>query len=105
MRLNLFKLQSSVITHRFMAILHIKVVPGSSRDRVAGRLGDAIKVQVSAPPERGKANDAVINLMADLLGLSRQQMQIARGHSQPRKTLEIQGISQDELEERLARFL
>ena len=88
-----------------MAILNIKVIPGASRDRVAGKLGDAIKVQVAAAPERGKANDAVINLMADLLGLKRAQIRIARGHSQPRKTLEIQGIEQAELDRRISGLL
>jgi uncharacterized protein (TIGR00251 family) len=84
-----------------MATLHIKVVPGSSRDRIAGRLGDAIKVQTSAAPERGKANDAVIKLIADTLGLHRNQIQIVRGHAQPRKVMEIQGIEQAELDRRL----
>ena len=88
-----------------MATLKIKVVPGSSRDHIAGKLGDAIKVQVSAAPEKGKANDAVINLMADLLGLRRQQLQIIRGHSQPRKVLEIQGIEQDQLDQRISELL
>ena len=81
-----------------MALLHIKVVPGASRDRIAGRLGDAIKVQVSAAPERGKANDAVIKLIADKLRLRRNDITIVHGHAQPRKTLEIQGISQEQLD-------
>jgi len=41
-------------------ILHVKVVPGASRDRVAGRYGDGIKIQTSAPPEAGKANGEVV---------------------------------------------
>jgi len=87
-----------------MATLHIKVVPGSSRSRFAGRLGDAIKIQISAPPERGKANAAVIKLIADTLGLGANQIEIVKGHSQPRKTLQISGIEQDELDRRLASF-
>ena len=88
-----------------MATLNVKVVPGSSRDRIVGRLGDAIKVQVAAAPERGKANDAVIKLMADTLGLRPNHIQIVRGHSQPRKVLEIQGVEQTELDGRLRQFL
>ena len=88
-----------------MATLHIKVIPGASRDRIAGRLGDAIKVQVSAAPERGKANDAVINLIAGLLGLRRADIQITRGHTQPRKTLEIQALSQEQLDQRISELL
>jgi len=88
-----------------MATLHIKVVPGASRDRVAGRLGDALKVQVSAAPERGKANESVIKLIADTVGLRTNQIQIVRGHAQPRKVLEIQGIEQAELDRRLSHFV
>ena len=88
-----------------MAILTIKVIPGASRDRIAGKLGDAIKVQVSAAPERGKANDAVINLIAGLLGLRRNEIQIARGHAQPRKVLQINGIDQQTLDQRISELL
>jgi uncharacterized protein (TIGR00251 family) len=88
-----------------MATLTIKVVPGASRDRIAGKLGDAIKVQVSAAPERGKANDAVINLIAGLLGLRRNAIQIVRGHTQPRKVLQINGIDQETLDQRIFELL
>jgi len=47
------------------ARLKVKVVPGSSRDQIAGWLGDALKIKVTAPPERGKANEAVIEILAD----------------------------------------
>ena len=85
-------------------MLHVKVVPGSSRDRISGRLGNALKLQVSAPPERGKANDAVTALIAATLGLPRSAVQIVRGESQPRKLLRINGIEQSELDRRLSGF-
>jgi uncharacterized protein (TIGR00251 family) len=88
-----------------MATLHIKVVPGARRDRIVGRLGNAIKVQVSAAPERGKANQAVIKLIAATIGLPRQQIQLIAGATNPRKTLQIQGILQEELDRRLAEIL
>ena len=47
----------------------MKVVPGSSRDQVVGWLGDASKIKVTAPPEKGKANEAVIELLAEPLGV------------------------------------
>ena len=83
-----------------MATLNVKVVPGSSRDRVAGRYGDGIKVQVSAPPEGGKANKAVINVIAAALGVRAQQVQIIKGHTQARKVVEISSM---ELADVLAR--
>ena len=88
-----------------MASLTIKVIPGASRDKISGRLGDAIKVQVSAPAERGKANEAVIKLIADTLGLRANQIQIVKGHAQPRKTVEISGIEQVELDRRVSSLL
>ncbi|NBU40896.1 MAG: DUF167 domain-containing protein [Planctomycetia bacterium] len=48
----------------------VRVVPGSSRDEVEGWLADALKIKVSAPPEKGRANESVVALLADRLGLS-----------------------------------
>ena len=75
-----------------MALLNVKVVPGSSRDRVAGRYGDGVKVQVSAPPEGGRANRAIEELLAAALGVKAQQVRVVKGHTHPRKVLEIEGV-------------
>jgi uncharacterized protein (TIGR00251 family) len=85
-----------------MPLLHVKVVPGSSRDRVAGRYGDGIKVQVCAPPENGKANKAVVAVLAGALGIKASQVVLVRGQSQPRKVFEIAGMDQAMLEAKLA---
>ena len=50
------------------ARLRVKVVPGSSRDGIVGRLGDALKIKVTAPPKKGKANEAVVELLAAAVG-------------------------------------
>lgn len=84
-----------------MATLTIKVVPGAKKTRVVGRHGDAIKIQVAAPPEDGKANRAVLILLASALAVKPQQLSITRGHTQPRKTIEIAGLTQSEAEARL----
>ena len=73
-----------------MIRLQVKVVPKSSRTRIAGWVGDRLKIQVSAPPERGKANDAVIAALAEALGIPRARIRILSGESSPLKTLEIQ---------------
>ena len=52
-----------------MGRLSLKVVPGSSRDEVVGWLANALKVKVKAPPEKGRANEAVVALLADRLGI------------------------------------
>ena len=71
--------------------LHLKVVPKASRDRVVGWVGDRLKVQVTAAPERGKANDAVIEVLAAALGVPRGRVRIVAGETSPLKTVEIDG--------------
>jgi uncharacterized protein (TIGR00251 family) len=81
---------------------NVKVVPGASRDRIAGLLGDALKVAVSKPPSGGAANQAVIALLTEALGLSRGSVTIARGYSNPRKEIFVRGITADELRQRVS---
>ena len=71
--------------------LHLKVIPKSSRDRVVGWIGDRLKVQVTAAPERGKANAAVVEVLAAALGVSRSQVRIVAGETSPLKTVEVEG--------------
>ena len=85
-------------------IIAVKVVPGSSRDRVVGELGDALKVAVSAPPEGGTANKAVEALLTEVLGLPRGSVTIVRGHSNPRKQVLIRGLTVLELAKRMAQL-
>lgn len=82
--------------------LPIKVVPGSSRSGIAGWLGDTLRVRVTAPPERGKANAAVESLLNEVLGLSSGGARIVSGGSSPRKTVEIVGLSESEARRRLS---
>lgn len=71
----------------------VKVVPGASRSRVAGVLGDALKLAVAAPPEKGLANKAVIELLAASLGVRRADIEIVAGHTQPHKRVRVRGVS------------
>jgi len=75
--------------------LQLKVVPGASRSRVVGLLGNALKIQVAAPAEKGKANAAVIELLARTLRVGLKEIELVRGESQPRKTVRVRGISVD----------
>jgi hypothetical protein len=83
------------------ARLAVKVVPGASRDRVAGALGDALKIATAAPPEKGKANAAVAAILAKALGLDRRGVELASGAAGPRKEFLLRGLSADEVRKRL----
>jgi uncharacterized protein (TIGR00251 family) len=74
-------------------LIRIKVVPGGSRDQIAGTLGDALKIKVSAPPEGGKANAAVCALLARALGVAKRDVVVIAGHTQPHKQIRVAGIS------------
>jgi uncharacterized protein (TIGR00251 family) len=80
----------------------VKVVPGASRDRIVGPYGDAVKVQVSAPPEGGKANKAVVALLAEALGVKLNQVRLVRGHASSRKVIEVDGVEPSAVEAWLA---
>jgi len=83
--------------------LRIKVVPGSSRSRVDGWLGDTLKVRVTAPAERGKANAAVEAVIAEALGVSIACARVVAGTTSPRKIVEVVGLSDAEVHRRLAK--
>ena len=82
-------------------ILQVKVVPGASRNRVAGRYGDGIKVQVTAPPEKVKANHAVIAILAQWLDIHPTLIEITAGLTQPRKTVRLGGLAAETLQAKL----
>jgi uncharacterized protein (TIGR00251 family) len=85
--------------------LMLKVVPGASRDRIVGVLGDALKIAVSKPPAEGAANKAVLELLADALNLPVGNVSIVRGQSNPRKEVVIIGVSASDLNARLAELI
>ena len=78
-----------------MGRLSLKVVPGSSRDEVVGWLADALKVKVKAPPEKGRANEAVVALLADRLGIDSSSVVVVSGHGSPAKVVAIDSMDDD----------
>jgi len=84
-----------------IARMSIKVVPGASQDRIVGWLGEALKIRVRAQPEKGKANTAVIALLADLLKVPAGSINVASGKTSKTKIIEIRGISDAELQIKL----
>lgn len=88
--------------HALMALkISLKVVPRSSRNAIVGWTGEALKVCVTAAPERGKANAAVEEVIADALGVSRSSVRVVAGHVSPHKIVEVDGISDAEARRRL----
>ena len=83
--------------------LRLRVSPGSRKTELVGRHGDGWKVRVSAPPEDGRANDAVLALLAERVGLPRRSLAIVSGRTSRDKVVEMTGIDREEMETRLGR--
>ena len=82
--------------------LRLRVVPGAGRSGVVGRHGDAWKVRVSAAPERGRANDALLGLLAETLAVPKRDVSLVAGHTGRDKIVELAGISAQEIAHRLS---
>ena len=67
-------------------------MPGSSRDEIVGWLGDSLKVKVKSPPEKGRANEAVIALLAERLRIDASSIAMVSGHGSPAKVVEVDGM-------------
>jgi len=80
----------------------VKAVPGASRDRIVGPIGEALKVQVAAPPESGKANARLCEVLARALLVPMRAVQVARGHGSSRKVVVVQGLPVEVVLDRLA---
>ena len=77
------------------ATLKVFVQPRSSRNTIVGWQGDELKVALTAPPVDGAANAALIDFLADALGLKRRQLSVAKGETSRHKTLTIEAESED----------
>jgi uncharacterized protein (TIGR00251 family) len=76
----------------------VKVHPRARHDRVAGILGEAVKLELTSPPVDGKANEACIRFLADLLRVPRSSVTIAAGATSRNKVVRIVGITAEQVE-------
>jgi hypothetical protein len=84
-----------------MARLTVKVHPRARRSGIAGRLGEAWKLDLAAPPVDGKANEECVRFFAELADVPRASVRIVVGATSRTKVVEIEGIEQAELERRM----
>ena len=82
-------------------ILRVQVQPRASRDEVVGPHGDGLKIRITAAPVAGAANKHLLKFLAKKLRVARSQMSIASGATSRAKSISIQGISAEEVRQRL----
>ena len=73
--------------------ISVRVQPEASRDRVLGMRDRVLRVSVTAPPRDGKANAALLELLAETLGVAKSRLRIARGHSSRDKVVAVEGLA------------
>jgi uncharacterized protein (TIGR00251 family) len=83
--------------------LAVKVIPGASRDEICGWLGETLKVKLFAPPVDGRANDALVEFLAETLGLPRRAVALVRGEIARQKLVRIDGLALEEVKRRLGK--
>ena len=81
--------------------LNVRVYPKSSRNTVSWSDEQGLKVWVTAAPENGKANDAVVKLLADRLGIPRSGIRMLRGQRTRNKVLFFEGFTSEDLARRI----
>jgi len=81
--------------------LRLRVSPGAGRAEIVGRHGEAWKVRVQAPPDRGRANEAVLRLLAERLRVPPSGLSVVSGHSSRDKVVELRGLGPAEAVRRL----
>lgn len=82
--------------------LRLRVYPNARRSEVAGFTGGVLQVRVTAPPVKGKANKELTHLLSQALGVSQSSLTIVKGHASRSKVIAIDGLSRDEIVNRLS---
>ena len=83
-------------------LLRVRVTPAAGRDGLLGWQGELLRLSVTAPAERGRANEAALRLLADALGVPRQRLRIVRGYTSRQKVIAVEGLDEAEVRARLA---
>jgi len=90
-----------ITDHQDGCILSVRAQPGARRNALVGEQAGALKVAVTAPPDQGRANDAIVELLAEAFGLKRSQIELVSGMTGKQKKILIRGISVESLRAKL----
>ena len=82
----------------------VRVQPGASKNEIVGVQEDALKIRINAPPVKGKANRALIDFLAEKLGVKKSEVEIISGHTSKIKKIKVIGEA-EKIEKNLQRFL
>lgn len=87
------------------ATFQVKVHPRAKKNAITGEVGDALKVALTAPPVEGRANQACIAFLSEVLNVPRSSVTIAAGENSRNKVIRVSGLSAAQVEDRLREAL
>jgi uncharacterized protein len=90
-----------IVVHAEGCVLAVRAQPGARRNGVVGKQNGALKIAVTAPPDRGRANTAIAEVLADALGLKKSQVGLISGPTSRAKRFLLRGITVEQARERL----
>ncbi len=79
------------------ARIQVKIKARAKRSGIAGRLGKLVKIDIAAPPVERRANEELIRFLAELAAIPRSAVRIIAGASSPLKLIEMDGVSEEQL--------
>ena len=82
--------------------LSVRVVPRASRNQIVGVESGALKIKLTAPPVKGAANEALVQFMAEWLGVRRSAVSIRSGDKARHKRVHVAGVSREQVVRRLS---
>lgn len=91
----------AVTDHADGCILSVRAQPGARRNGIVGEHAGALKLAVTAPPDQGKANQALIEVLCDVLGLKKSQVELIAGLASREKKFLLHGVKADEVRKKL----
>ena len=92
----------AILPHANGATLAVRAQPGARTNAVLGEQAGALKIAVTAPPEDGRANEALVEMLRDWLGVKRSQVSLMSGDKNRNKVFLIHGVTVDDLTTRIA---
>jgi uncharacterized protein (TIGR00251 family) len=94
----------AITEHVEGCVLPVRAQPGARKNTVLGEQAGALKVAVTAPPEAGRANQALVEVLRDALGLKRSQLELIAGPTSRDKRFLVRGVTKEQLAAKVAAF-
>src|SRR5437879_5464812 len=94
-----------ITDHPEGCVIAVRAQPGARRNAIVGEQADALKVAVTAPPDKGRANAAIAEVLAEALGLKRSQVELVSGPTNRAKKFLLRSLTADALRSKLQALL